>query len=143
MGSRLLTRSVRSGAVFRHCECILNFCGLGRAEALTGTFFFPASVSVPIQHFLAWRIKHLSRRWLWFFVVSALSLGQGSCAFLGGVFASTTAKYSLSPQSCVPTGAECSLRSRTNLGSLIPIAESWISIAVLTDGEFPSPSLVW
>ena len=78
---------------------ILNYCGLGRAEALTGTFFSAVSVSVPIQHFLAWRIKHLSHRRLWFFVVSALSLGQGSCAFLGGVFASTTAKYLLFFQS--------------------------------------------
>ena len=43
----------------------------------------------------------------------------------------------------VPTDTEPFLASRTNLSTLIPIAESWISIAVLTDGEFPSPSLVW
>lgn len=72
-----------------------------------------ALVSVPIQHFLAWRIKNLSHRWLWFFIASALSLAQGSCAFIGGVLATTTA--------------------RSNLSSLIPVAESWISIAVLTD----------
>ncbi|KAF9789806.1 hypothetical protein BJ322DRAFT_1105666 [Thelephora terrestris] len=69
--------------------------------------------SVPIQHFLAWRIKNLSHRWIWFFICSALSLGQGTCAFVGGVLASTTA--------------------RSNLESLIPVAESWISLAVLTD----------
>jgi len=72
-----------------------------------------ALASVPVQHFLAWRIKNLSHRWLWFFVASALSLGQGSCAFIGGVLASTTAK--------------------TDIQSLLPIAESWISLAVLTD----------
>jgi hypothetical protein len=72
-----------------------------------------ALASVPIQHFLAWRIKNLSHRWSWFIVISVLSLGQGTCAFIGGVMASTTA--------------------RSNLSSLIPVAESWISIAVLTD----------
>ena len=54
---------------------------------------FSSSASVPIQHFLAWRIKNLSHKWLWFFVASALSLGQGACAFIGGVFATTTARY--------------------------------------------------
>jgi len=77
------------------------------------TPIFIALASVPIQHFLAWRIKNLSHRWLWFFIASALSLGQGTCAFVGGVFATTT--------------------SSSNLSSLIPIAESWISTAVVTD----------
>jgi hypothetical protein len=96
---------------------VANFGNLGIYQSLPWTFsttpFFIALASVPIQHFLAWRIKNLSHRWLWFFIASALSLGQGSCAFIGGVLASTTAK--------------------SNLSSLIPIAESWISIAVLTD----------
>ncbi|KAF9645649.1 hypothetical protein BDM02DRAFT_3203188 [Thelephora ganbajun] len=75
-----------------------------------------SNASVPIQHFLAWRIKNLSHRWLWFFIISVLSLGQGACAFIGAVLASTTA--------------------RSNFDTLIPIAESWISTAVVTDGKF-------
>jgi len=79
----------------------------------SSTAIFIALGSVPIQHFLAWRIKNLSHRWLWFFIVSALSLGQGACALTGGTLASISSKW--------------------NFGSLFPVAGAWISIAVLTD----------
>jgi hypothetical protein len=89
-----LTRFARFPPRLRaHSACERLHIPLAFAGTLMETF--PSRASVPIQHFLAWRIKNLSHRWVWFFVVSALSLGQGSCAFIGGVLASTTARYFL------------------------------------------------
>ena len=43
--------------------------------------------SVPIQHFLAYRIKSLSRSWILFAVISILSLAQGAVGIAGGILA--------------------------------------------------------
>ena len=130
-----LTRFVRfalGSCARRHCECFQPL-RVSLSRGADGNVFFIISGSVPIQHFLAWRIKNLSHRWLWFFIVSALSLGQGACAFAGGTLASTSSKYSLSPKSGTTVAEFSSLR--WNYGSLFPVAGSWISIAVLTDGK--------
>lgn len=70
--------------------------------------------SVPIQHFLAWRIRGLSRSWALFCVVSALSLAQGACGFAGGVLANIISN----PVDFVRLGG---------------VADAWLSIAVFTD----------
>jgi len=70
--------------------------------------------SVPIQHFLAWRIKGLSRSWALFCVVSVLSLAQGACGFAGGVLANIIA-------------------NPVDFVQLSGIADAWLSIAMFTD----------
>jgi hypothetical protein len=45
------------------------------------------SASVPIQIFLAYRIKGLSHSWLLFLGLAALSLAQGACGIAGGILA--------------------------------------------------------
>lgn len=47
----------------------------------------PFSASVPVQIFLAYRIKGLSRSWHLFAGLVTLSLAQGACGFAGGVLA--------------------------------------------------------
>jgi len=78
------------------------------------TPIFITLASVPIQIFLAYRIKCLSHSVLLFIGISALSLAQGACGFAGGVLATAN-----------PDPA--------NFANLLPIATSWISIAVFVD----------
>jgi len=78
------------------------------------TPIFIALASIPIQHFLAYRIKSLSHSWIWFFIISVLSLAQGACGIAGGILATV-------------------LADRADLSSLIPIADAWISLCVVTD----------
>jgi len=78
------------------------------------TPIFICLASVPIQIFLAYRIKGLSHSWILFIALATLSLAQGACGFAGGVLATIN-----------PDPA--------HLESLVPVATSWISIAVLAD----------
>jgi hypothetical protein len=78
------------------------------------TPIFICLASVPVQIFLAYRIKGLSHSWPLFIVISTFSLAQGACGFAGGVLATID-----------PDPAHFS--------ALIPLANSWISIAVFVD----------
>jgi len=78
------------------------------------TPIFICLASVPIQIFLAYRIKGLSRSWLLFLGLAALSLAQGACGIAGGILATIN-----------PDPA--------HFTALLPLAESWISIAVFVD----------
>lgn len=80
----------------------------------SATPIFIVLASVPIQHFLAWRIKGLSHSWALFCVISVFSLAQGSCGFAGGVLAT-------------------SLSDPADFNRLLGFADSWVSIAVFTD----------
>jgi len=78
------------------------------------TPIFIAFASVPIQHFLAYRIKGLSHSWIPFVIISMLSLGQGACGIAGGILATVVS-------------------DPADFSSLIPVADAWISLAVFTD----------
>jgi len=78
------------------------------------TPIFICLASVPVQIFLAYRIKGLSHSWVLFIGLAALSLAQGACGFAGGVLATIN-----------PDPAHFS--------ALLPLANSWISIAVFVD----------
>jgi len=78
------------------------------------TPIFIALASVPIQHFLAYRIKSLSRSWILFAIISAFSLAQGAFGIAGGILATVVSD----PE---------------DFRGLIPVADSWISLAVFTD----------
>jgi len=78
------------------------------------TPIFIVLASVPIQHFLAWRIKGLSHSWPLFCLVSILSLAQGACGFAGGVMANI-------------------ISDPADFKKLLGVADSWIGIAVFTD----------
>jgi len=77
------------------------------------TVIFIVLASVPIQHFLAWRIKSFSRSWPLFALISFFSVAQGVCGFTGGVLATISADP-----------------AHRSLG---PIADAWVSIGVFTD----------
>jgi len=78
------------------------------------TPIFIVLASVPIQHFLAWRIKGLCHSWAVFAVISVLSLAQGACGFAGGVLAIVSS-------------------DPASFKKLLGLADSWVSIAVFTD----------
>jgi len=78
------------------------------------TPIFICLASVPVQIFLAYRIKGLYHSWPLFIGLATLSLAQGACGFAGGVLAT------IDPDP-------------THFTALIPLAESWISIAVFVD----------
>jgi hypothetical protein len=80
----------------------------------SATPIFIVLASVPIQHFLAWRIKGLAHSWILFGLISILSLAQGACGFAGGVLA-------------------LSLSDPADFHKLLGVADSWVSIAVFTD----------
>ncbi|KAF9788213.1 hypothetical protein BJ322DRAFT_1047759 [Thelephora terrestris] len=78
------------------------------------TPIFICLASVPIQIFLAYRIKGLSHSWLLFLGLAALSLAQGACGIAGGILAT------INPDPI-------------HFAALLPLANSWISIAVFVD----------
>jgi len=78
------------------------------------TPIFICLASVPVQIFLAYRIKGLSHSWVLFIFLATFSLAQGACGFAGGILATIN-----------PDPA--------NFSALLPVATSWISIAVFVD----------
>jgi len=78
------------------------------------TPIFICLASVPVQIFLAYRIKGLSHSLLLFIGLVTLSLAQGACGFAGGILAT------INPDP-------------THFTALIPLANAWISIAVFVD----------
>lgn len=78
------------------------------------TPIFIVLASVPVQHFLAWRIKGLSRSWALFAAISVFSLAQGACGLAGGILALASSD---------PAGFR----------KLLGVADSWVAVAVFTD----------
>jgi hypothetical protein len=78
------------------------------------TPIFICLASVPVQIFLAYRIKGLSHSWVLFIGLASLSLAQGACGIAGGALATIN-----------PDPA--------HFTALLPLANSWISIAVFVD----------
>jgi len=78
------------------------------------TPIFICLASIPIQIFLAYRIKGLSQSWVLFIALASFSLAQGACGLAGGILATIN-----------PDPA--------HFTALLPLATSWISIAVFVD----------
>jgi hypothetical protein len=78
------------------------------------TPIFICLASVPVQIFLAYRIKGLSHSWLLFVVIASFALAQGACGFAGGVLATINPNPS-------------------HFSALLPLANCWISLAVFVD----------
>jgi len=70
--------------------------------------------AVPVQLFLGYRIKVLSRRWSWFILVAFMSLAQTAVGLAGSIVA-------------------ISLNSPNNFHYLKPIADTWNTCAIVTD----------
>ena len=92
---------------------------------------------MPVQWFLAYRIKVLSHSWIVFGGILVLSLAQGACGFAGGILANMIHECvqcwtikNLPPE----THTALSL-STADFKILTPVATSWLSIAVFTDGQ--------
>jgi hypothetical protein len=78
------------------------------------TPIFICLASIPVQIFLAYRIRGLSQSWVLFIILASFSLAQGACGLTGGILAT------IHPDP-------------THFAVLLPIATSWISIAVAVD----------
>jgi len=78
------------------------------------TPIFICLASVPVQIYLAYRIRGLSHSWFLFLGLASLALAQGACGIAGGILATIN-----------PDPA--------HFAALLPLAESWISIAVFVD----------
>ncbi|KAJ7631465.1 hypothetical protein B0H17DRAFT_1024009 [Mycena rosella] len=82
------------------------------------TPIFSACASVPVQIFLAWRVKLLSNSWPVFGVLSALSVGSGIMAFITGIRAVQALNVFLPVQ---------------DFATLIPVVDSWLGLSVICD----------
>ncbi|KAJ7674123.1 hypothetical protein B0H17DRAFT_946924 [Mycena rosella] len=82
------------------------------------TPIFSACASVPIQIFLAWRVKLLSNSWPVFGVLLALSVGSGIMGFITGIGAMQALNVFLPVQ---------------GFAILIPVADSWLALSVVCD----------
>ena len=74
------------------------------------------SISVPVQFFLAWRIRIFSKSFVLFIVICTLSLVQGGLGF------ASTISALLEPN------LEANVRR-------VPVADSWLAIAVACDAS--------
>ncbi|THH17028.1 hypothetical protein EW146_g3708 [Bondarzewia mesenterica] len=70
--------------------------------------------SVPIQIFLAWRIKQFSKSWLLFCIIAVCSLAEGSMG-------------------CVSAIGALLKPNINDFARLIPLVDSWLALAVFTD----------
>ncbi|KAJ7186112.1 hypothetical protein C8R46DRAFT_1343181 [Mycena filopes] len=75
---------------------------------------FSSSAFVPIQIFLAWRVKHLSKSWWIFGFLTTLSVTSGIVAWIASIRA-------------------VRLSNTDNFPSLIPIVDTWLALSVLCD----------
>ncbi|KAF5352264.1 hypothetical protein D9758_011957 [Tetrapyrgos nigripes] len=73
-------------------------------------------ISVPVQFFLAWRIRVFSKSFVLFIVICTLSLAQGGLAFASSIGA------------LGEPNVEANARR-------IPVADSWLAIAVACDAS--------
>ncbi|KAJ7672037.1 hypothetical protein B0H17DRAFT_1084579 [Mycena rosella] len=79
-----------------------------------------SSASVPIQIFLAWRVKVLSDSWPVFGVLLTLSVGSGIMGFITGIRAVQTSNLNV----FLPV---------QDFATLIPVADSWLGLSVVCD----------
>ncbi|KAF5364923.1 hypothetical protein D9758_008166 [Tetrapyrgos nigripes] len=77
---------------------------------------FTTFISVPVQFFLAWRIRIFSKSFVLFVVICTLSLAQGGLAFATSISAVLTPNV------------------ETNAG-LIPVTDSWMAITLACDAS--------
>ncbi|EIM80112.1 uncharacterized protein STEHIDRAFT_126107 [Stereum hirsutum FP-91666 SS1] len=70
--------------------------------------------SCPIQHFLAWRIKRLTKSWILFGVISTVSLVSAICGIVATALALQVGKVS-------------------NNTNLLPFADTWLAAATACD----------
>ncbi|KII90194.1 hypothetical protein PLICRDRAFT_53303 [Plicaturopsis crispa FD-325 SS-3] len=73
-----------------------------------------AGASIPIQHYLAWRIKQFSGSWLIFGIISFLSIVQGAFAVVSAVLALKTT-------------------SITDFDKIIPFVDTWLTLTIACD----------
>ncbi|KAJ7845076.1 hypothetical protein B0H13DRAFT_2676044 [Mycena leptocephala] len=78
------------------------------------TPIFSASASVPIQIFLAFRVKRLSNSWPIFCVLSTLSIASGIMAFISAIRAVQVSNIK-------------------DFAALIPVVDAWLALSVLCD----------
>ncbi|KAJ7637776.1 hypothetical protein B0H17DRAFT_1106661 [Mycena rosella] len=78
------------------------------------TPIFSACASVPIQIFLAWRVKLLSQSWPIFGVLSTLSVASGIMAFISAIRAVQASNIK-------------------EFATLIPVVDSWLALSVVCD----------
>lgn len=95
---------------------------------------------MPVQCFLAYRIRILSHSWIIFGCVFVLSLAQGACGIAGGILATIINKcVNGEPVRLLDPGEAHTPPSLSysvaDFKILIPVATSWLSIAVFTDGQ--------
>ncbi|KAJ7230525.1 hypothetical protein GGX14DRAFT_411192 [Mycena pura] len=73
------------------------------------TPIFSSSASVPIQIFLAWRVKLLSKSWAIFGLLSTLSITSGILAFISAI------------------------KALEDFADLIPVVDAWLALSVVCD----------
>ncbi|KAF7331342.1 hypothetical protein MKEN_00011900 [Mycena kentingensis (nom. inval.)] len=78
------------------------------------TPIFSACASVPIQVFLGWRVKALSKSWYYFAFLSTLSVVSGILAFVSAIKAFQVSNIA-------------------DFAALIPIVDTWLSLSVACD----------
>ncbi|KII90708.1 hypothetical protein PLICRDRAFT_174084 [Plicaturopsis crispa FD-325 SS-3] len=72
------------------------------------------AASIPIQHYLAWRIKKFSKSWIIFGMISLLSWAQGIMGITSAILALMTT-------------------SIDSFGKIIPFVDSWLALAMICD----------
>ncbi|KAJ7849597.1 hypothetical protein B0H13DRAFT_2285024 [Mycena leptocephala] len=77
-------------------------------------WFLDCSASVPIQIFLAFRVKRLSNSWPIFCVLSTLSIASGIMAFISAIRAVQVSNIK-------------------DFAALIPVVDAWLALSVLCD----------
>ncbi|KAJ7841181.1 hypothetical protein B0H14DRAFT_3140305 [Mycena olivaceomarginata] len=104
--------------------------------ALVGT-------SVPIQIFLAWRVKRLSKSWLIFGVLSALSFTSGVMAVTSAIRALQAAHIKVECLfMCRPMYSERMAPLQT-FAALIPFGDAWLALSVDTTVHIPAQKSHW
>ncbi|KAJ7290528.1 hypothetical protein C8J57DRAFT_1276064 [Mycena rebaudengoi] len=78
------------------------------------TPIFSTCASVPIQIFLAWRVKRLSNSWPIFSVLSMLSIASGIMAFISAIRAVQASNIK-------------------DFAALIPVVDTWLALSVVCD----------
>ncbi|KAF7302846.1 hypothetical protein MKEN_01246700 [Mycena kentingensis (nom. inval.)] len=78
------------------------------------TPIFSACASVPIQIFLSWRVKALSKSWYFFVFLTSLSVVSGCLAFVSAIKAFQASNIA-------------------DFAVLIPIVDTWLSFSVACD----------
>ncbi|KAJ7795512.1 hypothetical protein B0H14DRAFT_3158586 [Mycena olivaceomarginata] len=107
------------------------------------TPIFSACTSVPIQIFLAWRVKRLSKSWLIFGVLSALSFTSGVMAVTSAIRALQAANIKVECLfMCRPMYSE-RMALLQIFAALIPFGDAWLALSVDTTVYIPAQKSHW